>query len=260
MKLTGSELARFHERGYVVTPGFLVEDEIAHLRSCYMATVERLSSEHTLENVQSGGDRDEDFQVYQIRTAHLQHPVFRMLIHDTRLLDLVEGLIGPDIRLVHYQGLYKPPHTGGVIGWHQDNRYFEVEADKTISVWLALDDATVENGCMWYLPRAHDRLLEHRQLWDTDQKKGFYFAIDEIDETTAEPAPVPAGGFAIHHCLIPHKSLRNETDRPRRGLAMHFMDAKAPDPGFLKRGLLPGATPLLRGRANPDTILGGDSA
>jgi phytanoyl-CoA hydroxylase len=162
MKLTGSELARFHERGYVVTPGFLGEDEIAHLRSCYMATVERLSSEHTLENVQSGGDRDEDFQVYQIRTAHLQHPVFRMLIHDTRLLDLVEGLIGPDIRLVHYQGLYKPPHTGGVIGWHQDNRYFEVEADKTISVWLALDDATVENGCMWYLPRAHDRLLEHR--------------------------------------------------------------------------------------------------
>ncbi len=139
MKLTGSELARFHERGYVVTPGFLGEDEIAHLRYCYTATVERLSSEHTLENVQSGGDRDEDFQVYQIRTAHLQHPVFRMLIHDTRLLDLVEGLIGPDIRLVHYQGSYKPPHTGGVIGWHQDNRYFCGRGRQRLSVLAGVD-------------------------------------------------------------------------------------------------------------------------
>ena len=256
MRLGDADLSRFRDQGYLVTQGFLDADEIAHITACYMETVERLRAERNLENVQSGGDRDEDFQVFQIRTAHLQHPIFRMLIHDTRLLDMVEGLIGPDIRLVHYQGLYKPPRTGGIIGWHQDNRYFEVEGERTVSVWLALDDATVENGCMWYLPGGHYRMRDHRQLWDTDHKKGFYFAIDEVDETLAAPAPVPAGGFAIHHCLIPHKSLRNRTDRPRRGLAMHFMDAKAPDPGFLKRGLLPGATPLLRGRANPDTILG----
>ncbi|MDA0340044.1 MAG: phytanoyl-CoA dioxygenase family protein [Proteobacteria bacterium] len=256
MRLSTAELSRFHDQGYLVAQGFLDGDEIAHLTTCYMDTVERLRTEQSLENVQSGGDRDKDFQVFQIRTAHLQHPIFGMLIHDTRLLDMVEGLIGPDIRLVHYQGLYKPPRTGGIIGWHQDNRYFEVEGERTVSVWLALDDATVENGCMWYLPGGHDRMREHRQLWDTDQKKGFYFAIDEIDESHAEAAPVPAGGLSIHHCLMPHRSLRNETDRPRRGLAMHFMDAKAPDPGFLKRGLRPGATPLLRGRANPDTILG----
>ncbi|MDG2286399.1 MAG: phytanoyl-CoA dioxygenase family protein [Alphaproteobacteria bacterium] len=256
MRLTENELEDFRSRGYLVTYGFLGASEIDHIRACYMETVERLRAERTLENVQSGGDRDQDFQVFQIRTANLQHPLFRMLIHDTRLLDMVEGLIGPDIRLMHYQGLYKPPHTGGMIGWHQDKRYFEVEGERTVSVWLALDDATVENGCMWYLPRGHDRMLEHRQLWDTDEKKGFYFAIDGMEDDLAEPAPVPAGGFAIHHCLTPRKSLRNETDLPRRGLAMHFMDAKAQDPGFLKRDLLPGATPLLHGRANPDTILG----
>ena len=97
--------------------------------------------------MQSGDDDDADFQVYQIRTAHLQHPIFRMLIHDTRLLDMVEGLLGSDLRLIHYQGLYKPARTGGEVRWHQDNHYFNVAENRTISVWLALDDATAENGC-----------------------------------------------------------------------------------------------------------------
>ena len=113
------------------------------------------------------------FEVFQIRTAHLQHPVFRMLINDSRLLDIVEDLIGPDIRLIHYQGLYKPPGSGGEVGWHQDNHYFDVEDNKTVSVWMALDDATVENGCMWYLPGQQLKPLAHQKLWDTSEKKGF---------------------------------------------------------------------------------------
>jgi ectoine hydroxylase-related dioxygenase (phytanoyl-CoA dioxygenase family) len=258
MRLTDAQLTHFRDQGYLVTDGFFGAAELDHIRACYTDTLDRLRAENGLENVQSGGDRDEDYQVFQIRTAHLQHPIFRMLIHDTRLLDMVEDLIGPDIRLVHFQGLYKPPRTGGTIDWHQDNQYFEVEGDRTVSVWLALDNATVDNGCMWYLPGGQLRLREHRQLWDTAEKKGFYFAIDDLDDSAAVPAPVRPGGFAIHHCLIPHRSLHNTTDKPRRGLAMHFMDAKAPDPGFLKRGLPPGATPLLRGRANPDTVLESD--
>ena len=245
MRLTDVQLQQFQRHGYLICDGFLAPAEVDHIAECYMATVERLRQEEVLENVQSGGDADDDFQVYQVRTAHLQHPVFAMLIHDSRLLDLVEDLIGPDIRLIHYQGLYKPPLTGGEVGWHQDNYYFNVADNRTVSVWLALDDATVENGCMWYLPGHHHRRLEHEQLWDTSEKKGFYYAIREIDATSAVPAEVARGGLAIHHCLMPHRSLKNRTERPRRGLAMHFMDATLEDPPMLT--ILPeGATPVLR--------------
>ena len=245
MRLNAAQIEQFERDGYFLADGFLGAEEVTHLQDCYMATVDRLSRERTLQNVQSGEDDDEDFQVFQIRTAHLQHPVFRMLINDSRLLDMVEGLLGPDLRLIHYQGLYKPARTGGEVGWHQDNRYFDVAENRTVSVWLALDDATVENGCMWYLPGQHREALPHEQLWDTDEKKGFYFAIRDLDDSTAVPAEVKRGGFAIHHCLMPHRSLKNETDRPRRGIAMHFMDAKMPDPSMLK--ILPeGATPILR--------------
>ena len=162
---------------------------------------------------------------------------------------MVETLIGPDIRLIHYQGLYKPARSGGEVGWHQDNHYFNVAENKTVSVWLALDDATVDNGCMWYLPGQHKTALDHEQLWDTSFKKGFYFAIRGLEESGAVPAEVKQGGFAIHHCLMPHRSLKNGTDKPRRGIAMHFMDAKVSDPPMLK--ILPeGATPVLRRRTS----------
>lgn len=248
MRLTQAQIQQFHREGYLLVDGFLSTEEIALVQDCYMQTLERLRAEQTLENVQSGGDRDEDYQVFQIRTAHQRHPIFHMLINDSRLLDLVECLLGPDLRLIHYQGLYKPPRTGGVVGWHQDNYYFNVAAERTVSVWLALDDATVDNGCMWYLPGQHHERLEHEQLWDKSAKKGFYYAIPDLDDAGAVPAEVPCGGLAIHHCLIPHRSLKNHTDDPRRGLAMHFMDANAPDPDMLQ--ILPeGAAPMLRGSA-----------
>ena len=245
MRLSAAQIDSFERDGFVLADGFFGDDEVAHLQDCYMATVNRLTREQSIQNVQSGEDDDADFQVYQIRTAHLQHAIFRMLIHDTRLLDMVEGLLGPDLRLIHYQGLYKPARTGGEVGWHQDNHYFNVAENRTVSVWLALDDATVGNGCMWYLPGRHDEALPHEQLWDTDEKKGFYYAIRDIDDGAAVPAEVRKGDFAIHHCLMPHRSLKNETSAPRRAIAMHFMDATMPDPSMLK--ILPeGAAPILR--------------
>lgn len=247
MKLNPTQIKAFNRDGYVLADGFLSDAEIDHIRDCYMETLARLAGEGMLENVQSGAERDKDYQVYQIRTAHLQHPIFRMLIHDTRLLDMVETLLGPEIRLIHYQGLYKPARSGGEVGWHQDNHYFNVAENRTVSVWLALDDATVENGCMWYLPGRHKEPLAHEQLWDPSKKKGFYFAIRDLEDSGAVPAEVKKGGFAIHHCLMPHRSLKNETDKPRRGIAMHFMDATVPDPSMLR--ILPeGATPVLRQR------------
>ena len=247
MRLSQQQLDTFSSNGFLLVDGFYSNDEIELFQHCFMQTVARLQREEVLQNVQSGEDADEDYQVFQIRTAHLRHPIFRMIINDSRLLDMVECLLGPRLRVVHYQGLYKPPHSGGEVGWHQDNYYFNVAGDRTVSVWLALDDATVNNGCMWYLPGQHQQRLEHRQLWDTAEKKGFYFKLDHVDAAKAVPAEVPKGSFAIHHCLMPHRSLKNHTAQPRRALAMHFMDATAPDPDMLR--ILPaGATPVVRYR------------
>ena len=87
-----------------------------------METIDRLKQDQALENVQSGSDRDEDFQVYQIRTAHLQHPIFRMLINDSRLLDMVESLIGPDTHVIHLRRIQRCESLGGP---HQSSENFK---------------------------------------------------------------------------------------------------------------------------------------
>ena len=102
-----------------------------------------------------------------------------MLINDSRLLDIVEDLIGPDIRLIHYQGLYKPPDSGGEVGWHQDNHYFDVEDNKTVSVWMALDDATVENGACGISRDSNPNRWRTRNS-GTPRRRRFYFAIRDL--------------------------------------------------------------------------------
>ena len=94
MKLTPEQVEEFHRNGCLVVDGYLDDHEIDHIRGCYVETVERLARDNVLENVQSGEDGDDEFQVYQIRTAHLRHPIFRMVINDSRLLDMVECLLG----------------------------------------------------------------------------------------------------------------------------------------------------------------------
>ena len=122
MSLSLAQRAHFDQQGFVVIDPIFSEVEIDHLSECYMATVERLRGEQSLVNVQSGKDDDADFHVYQIRTAHMQHAAFNMLIHDSRLLDVVESLLGPDLRLVHYQGLYKPARTADLLEYYKNSK------------------------------------------------------------------------------------------------------------------------------------------
>lgn len=93
-----------------------------------MASLEKLRQQEKLKNIRRGRTAEgKETEVYQIRVAHLQHPRFNALIYDSRLLDIIESLIGPNIRIILIQGIYKPPLTGGEIQWHQDNYYFQVD-------------------------------------------------------------------------------------------------------------------------------------
>ena len=257
MKLADEQVEFFFREGYLVSDLGLGADEIAELQDAFMQTLERLQREGRLQNVQSGKDSDEQAQVYQLRTAHLLHPRFDAIIRDARLLDVIESIIGPNIRLVHYQGLYKPPQSGGEVGWHQDDYYFRIaerKRDALVSCWIALDDVTVENGCLWYLPGGHQKLFEHVQNWDPEVKKGFYFSIPKLDaalEQRAIPIEIKKGQIALHHGLMPHRSLKNTSSRPRRALATHFFDARLPDMFELFKNAPPETTPVLRGSRTP---------
>ena len=251
MSLTGTQLAHFREHGYLLIDRFLADDEIGRLRDAYMATVERLQREGALRNAAAPDDSDAHDKVYQLRTAHLLHEAFAALVKKREFLDVVEALIGPDIQLVHCQGLYKPARSGGTVAWHQDDTYWP-ESDTnagSVSLWVPLDDATAENGCMWYVPGSHAKLLPHEKLWDPQQRKGFYYGISRLPdgmEARAIPAEVKAGGIAIHNGSLVHSSRPNRSERPRRAIASHFINPRLREIGGVFKGTPPEAIPVLR--------------
>ena len=211
MRFTPEQREQWLERGYLVGGPFLEDSELDAIGAAFLTTIDHLRREQRLENVKSDAAADDSKQVFQIRTAHLAHPLFDKLIHDPRLLDAIESLIGPNLRLVHFQGLYKPPYTGGNVAWHQDDYYFGLTRDAVASCWLALDDATVDNGCMWVVPRAHRHMYDHHKNWDPNDKKGFFFSINDpsfLDFST-QPIEIKRGQCLFHHGLMPHRSLRN---------------------------------------------------
>ena len=251
MQLTTTQVEDFKQNGYLLIDQFLAQPTVDRYRVAYMETVERLRSDNTLRNGAAADDSDAHEKVYQLRTAHLLHAAFDEHIRNPELLDVVQALIGADIQLVHYQGLYKPPLSGGSVSWHQDDFYWpshDTDAG-SVSVWVPLDDATVENGCMWYVPRSHDRILAHDQLWDPQQRKGFYYGITNLPaelERRAIAAEVRAGGIAIHSGGLVHCSRPNHSPRPRRALAAHFINPRLREPGGVFKGVAAEAIPVLR--------------
>lgn len=150
-------------------------------------------------------------------------PAFFNLVTGQTMLDMIEDLIGSEITSNPIQHIrIKPPATDLAedeirahitsTDWHQDRAVALEEADDTtmVTVWCAITDATVENGCLQVIPQGHKRsILPHCAKKQTGIADGF------IDEGQALPLPVRAGGVVLFHPLTPHASLTNRTDKFR---------------------------------------------
>ena len=153
-------------------------------------------------------------------TTHLvtQSEVLRTLAATSPLRELAGDLIGPDVRLYWDQAVYKMPDTAASFPWHQDNGYAFLEPQQYLTCWIALTDATRDNGCPWVVPGLH-RLgtLAHR-LTDT----GFVCLENPPD---AVAVPVRAGSVVVFSSLTPHCTGPNRTDEVRKAYIVQY----APD-------------------------------
>ncbi|HXZ85991.1 MAG TPA: phytanoyl-CoA dioxygenase family protein [Myxococcota bacterium] len=149
-----------------------------------------------------------------VRSPYLRdfcrHPVFCDLVHD---------LVGPDVRLYWDQAVYKKPGTRAPFPWHQDNGYTFVEPQAYLTCWVALTDATEDNGC----PRVVPGLHRGGTLAHAPSELGLVCFDDPPGEVVA--APVRAGGIVVFSSLTPHATGPNLTRQERRAYIVQF----APD-------------------------------
>lgn len=155
-----------------------------------------------------------------------RHQVFRDLCTDTRILNAVESLIGPDIGLHHSKLNMKPARVGSAVQWHQDLAYFPHTNDNLVTALVYLDAACLENGCLQVVSGLHHAYLDHH-----DESGRFSGLITdkafENKAALARPLPAPAGSVILMHCLLPHSSLPNRSSNARRTLIFEYRASDA---------------------------------
>jgi phytanoyl-CoA hydroxylase len=150
-------------------------------------------------------------------------PFWLRVVSDERLLDIAELFIGPDIALFASHYIVKPPFDGQEVRWHQDGAFWPLEPMNVVTLWLAVDESTQENGCVRVIPGSHAReLAAMRAVIDTETVLGKEIAVP-VDESVAVDIELSPGDVEVHHPNIVHGSDANTSPHRRCGLTIRYI-------------------------------------
>ena len=165
-----------------------------------------------------------------LRPEQLHHslmtddPFWVRLVSDDRLLDVAERFIGPNIALFASHYIAKRPFDGQQVLWHQDGSYWPLEPMEVVTLWLALDDSTPENGCMRVIPGSQNMTLQEvKPRTDVDNVLSSGMDESKVDDSKAIDVVLRAGDVSIHSASIVHGSNANTSPRWRRGLTIRYI-------------------------------------
>jgi hypothetical protein len=210
--LTHAQIEQFNRDGFLKGLRVFSAAEMVEHRAYFDALLARVLA--------AGGTS------YSINTAHLKYgKVYDLLTHP-RLVAYVRDLLGPDVVGWGSHYFCKLPRDGKIVHWHQDASYWPLTPAKTVTAWLAIDDADRENACMRFIPDTHHfghltyRLTEDREDAVLNQ---------EVENAERFGAPVDvelkAGEISLHSDLLLHGSEPNRSDRRRCGLTLRYCAA-----------------------------------
>ena len=210
--LTRQQVDAFNRDGYVKGLRIFSREEMAAHRAYFDALLARVLAE--------GGSS------YSISTAHLKYgKVYDLLTHP-RIVRCVRDLLGENVAGWGSHYFCKLPRDGKVVHWHQDASYWPMTPSKTVTAWLAIDDADVENACMRFIPGSHHFGHLTYQLSE-DAEDAVLNQRVENAEQFGEPVDVElkAGEISMHSDLLLHSSEANRSDRRRCGLTLRYCAA-----------------------------------
>jgi len=147
----------------------------------------------------------------------------KALAHHPKLLAVARRMVGDDAVLFSDMAMIKPPKVGREKPWHQDMAYYKFEPEtKVVGVWVALDEATVENGCMQLLPD-----LKKRGAIIHFKRRDWQICDAEIMGRRSVAAPLKPGGLLFFDGLLPHGTPENRSQQRRRAVQFHYVSASA---------------------------------
>lgn len=269
--LSADDVARYHDTGYLVLPDFvdiprcerlrsrateiLTEFDPDHQRSVFTTDEQQRHADEVFMASASGvqcflepaaldteGCLTVPKQHAVNKIGHALHdldPEFEAFSYTPELAAVAEALGVAEPLALQSMYLCKPPRLGGEVGCHQDATFLYTEPITVTGFWFALEDATIDNGCLWAAPGSHRTSL--RQRYDRTGDGACFVTLDDSPLPTAPdglvPLEVTAGTLVVLHGLLPHWSGVNTSDRSRHAYSLHCISAQAhyPASNWLQR-------------------------
>jgi len=270
-KLTAGMTSAFDANGFLVLEGFIDPDACATLRTRALELVAAFDpaevrsvftttarEQHADRYFLGSGDRirffleagafSEDGALRQSKEdslnkmGHALHdldPVFDRFSHTPALAEVARRLGVRDAGVLQSMYIFKPPRIGGEVVYHQDSTYIYTEPESCLGFWFALEDATRENGCLWFIPGGHKGPLRERSHRSGDDS----LVLEVLDETPFDEACAVAveaktGTLVVFAGRAPHYSAPNRSARSRHAYTLHVIDRRChyPADNWLQRG------------------------
>jgi len=268
--LSAEMLADFDESGVLILRNFVSRDACTALRERALQLVDdfdpsavstvfsSMSDEHQADDyfVESGDKIrfflesdafDDNGQLRQAKEhslnkmGHAMHdldPVFDAFSRTAELAEVAKCIGFDDPAIIQSMYIFKPPRIGGEVVCHQDSSYIYTEPESCVGFWFALEDATIENGCMHFIPGAHKMPLKKRNYREANGKVvNETLDASPFPEHLKLPAEAPAGTLVVFDGRAPHLSGPNHSDKSRHAYTLHVIDRKChyPAENWLQR-------------------------
>lgn len=223
----------YAEQGFLVVEGFLSPGELEAWREAVGQAIDgrgsqRFSFDSPEGDAIASAAKSAEEQAYyeKVFTQRVNlwqtDPRIRELLLDPAFSNFTGELAGVEgLRIWHDQALVKPPF-GNPTAYHLDVPYWSFRSPDAITIWLALDDATLENGCLYYVPGSH-KALKYDNVGIGKELGALFEVYDDWAGTPAVACPVPAGGALFHNGLTFHGAGANMTPGRRRAMTCAYM-------------------------------------
>jgi phytanoyl-CoA hydroxylase len=270
MTLKSTQLSSYNQNGYLIIPDFVnhVDSDLLRARALEFVTdfdpsglvsifstdeQNRVADEYFLgssdqirfffeENAFNPDGTLKQTKERSInKIGHALHdldPVFDRFSRGDNIKQLAVDLRIQNPLLLQSMYIFKQPNIGGEVGCHQDSTFLYTEPNDIVGLWFALEDATLENGCLWAIPGGHMRGLKSR--WVRNGTGGMEFRTFDSKPWPEEdlvPLEVAKGSLILLHGLLPHRSLENKSPKSRHAYTLHLIggNAQYPNDNWLQR-------------------------
>ena len=205
-KLSLNQLQEYNDNGYVAPIEVLTKDQTFEIRK----EIELIEQKFPKEIEKSGR-----------YNAHLISPLLDQIVHNTKVLDAVEGIIGKNILVCGTTLFIKNPNEKGFVSYHQDAKYIGLKPHNWVTAWIAITNTNEKNGCMRMWAGSHKgSLKDHKQMFNKGNLLTRGQTVENVPEKEVKPLILSAGQMSLHHPTLVHGSGLNKSNDRRIGFVI----------------------------------------